>query len=218
MITDLSMMLQDGMMTFPVHWHPFFEITQMGRFHVEGRETRKITLGTHTGTHVDAPRHFIPDGLTIDQTDLEIYYGPARIIDFTDLDDKTEITAAMLKSRIGQNFPQRIIFRYDWDKRMDNLEYYTHHPYLSEEACELLVSEGIRLIGTDAPMPDDPRNGRGAVKDSPNHTILLGNGVAILEYLVNLRNVPCEDFILSAIPLRLKGCDGAPVRAIAITP
>ncbi|MBB3297559.1 kynurenine formamidase [Rhizobium sp. BK077] len=203
-------------MTFPVHWHPVVEITQLGRFEVEGRETRKIVLGTHTGTHVDAPRHFVPKGETIENTDLDIYYGPARVLDFTHLPDKTEITREMLVERIGRDFPSRILFRYDWERRLDSLKYYSDHPYLSEEACEWIVENGIRLVGFDAPMPDDPRNGRGSDRDSPNHTILLGAGVAILEYLVNLSQIPTKDFILSALPLKIEEGDGAPVRAIAI--
>ena len=159
MIIDLSLVISEGLMTFPVHWHPVVEITQLGRFHVEGRETKKFTLGTHTGTHVDAPRHFIPNGKTIENTDLNIYYGPCRVLDFTDLEDKTEITKQMLIKRIGANFPQRIIFRFDWDKRLNSLEYYSHHPYLSEESCHWLVERGIVLVGTDAPMPDNPKNG-----------------------------------------------------------
>lgn len=216
MIIDLTLTLREGMMTFPVHWHPMVEISQMGRFEVEERETRKITIGTHTGTHVDAPRHFIKGGTTIDQTDLEIYYGPARVLDFTDLADKTEITLDMLKERIGEDFPQRILFRYDWDNRLDSLQYYSHHPYLSEEACQWLVDQGVRLVGFDAPMPDDPRNGRGCEKDSPNHTILLGANVAILEYLSNLKSIPAGDFILSALPMKIESGDGGPVRAVAI--
>ncbi|KWV40251.1 cyclase [Rhizobium altiplani] len=216
MIIDLTMTLREGIMTFPVHWHPVVEITQLGRFEVEGRETRKITLGTHTGTHVDAPRHFVPKGATIENTDLDIYYGPARVLDFTHLPDKTEITREMLVERIGRDFPSRILFRYDWERRLDSLKYYTDHPYLSEEACEWIVENGIRLVGFDAPMPDDPRNGRGSERDSPNHTILLRAGVAILEYLVNLSQIPTKDFILSALPLKIEEGDGAPVRAIAI--
>lgn len=216
MIIDLTMTLREGIMTFPVHWHPVLEITQLGRFHVEGRETRKIIMGTHTGTHVDAPRHFVPNGETIENTDLDIYYGPARILDFSDLPDKSEVSLAMIKERIGLNFPPRLLFRYDWEKRISNLEYYSHHPYLSEEACEWLVKQGVKLVGTDAPMPDDPRNGRGSKKDSPNHTIFLSNGVAILEYLVNLAQIPSENFILAALPLPIESGDGSPVRAVAI--
>lgn len=216
MIIDLTMTLREGLMTFPVHWHPMVEITQLGRFEVEGRESRKLILGTHTGTHVDAPRHFVQNGTTIEHTDPEIYHGPARVLDFTDLPDKTEVTLDMVKDRIGADFPPRILFRYDWDRRLNNLEYYSHHPYLSEPACEWLVSQGVKLVGFDAPMPDDPRNGRGSEKDSPNHTILLGAGVAILEYLVNLSQIPAGDFILSALPLKIDGGDGSPVRAVAI--
>ena len=61
-ITDLSLTLEEGMMTFPTHWHPVVEITILGRHGVEGRETRKLVLGTHVGTHADAPLHFIPKG------------------------------------------------------------------------------------------------------------------------------------------------------------
>lgn len=218
MIVDLTMTLREGIMTFPVHWHPVVEITQLGRFHVEGRETRKIVLGTHTGTHVDAPRHFVRGGQTIEHTDLDLYYGPARLLDFTDLPDKTEISKAMLVERVGKDFPPRLVLRYDWDRRLDSLAYYSDHPFLSEEACEWIVANSIRLVGFDAPMPDNPLNGRGAEKDSPNHTILLGAGVAILEYLVNLSQIPVADFILSALPLKIEEGDGAPVRAVAIVP
>ena len=216
MIIDLSMVISEGMMTFPVHWHPVVEITQLGRFHVEGRETKKFTLGTHTGTHVDAPRHFIPNGITIEKTNLEIYYGKCRVLDFTELDDKSEITKEMLIEKLGKCFPSRILFRFDWDKRLDSLEYYSHHPYLSEDACKWMVEKGVKLVGTDAPMPDNPKNGRGCEKDSPNHTILLGNNIAILEYLVNLHKIPKTDFTLSAFPIPIKDGDGAQVRAVAI--
>jgi len=216
LIIDLTMTLEEGIMTFPVHWHPVFEITQLGRFHVEGRETRKLTLGTHTGTHVDAPRHFIAGGTTIETTSLQIYYGKCRVLDFSNIPDKSEISLELLKKTLGKDFPPRLLFRFDWDLRLNNLEYYSHHPYLSESACEWLVKQGVKLIGTDAPMPDDPRNGRGSEKDSPNHTILLSNGVAILEYLINLRDIPYKDFTLSAFPLPIRDGDGSPVRAVAI--
>lgn len=203
-------------MTFPVHWHPMVEICQLGRFEVEGRETRKITMGTHTGTHVDAPRHFIQQGKTIEELPLDSFYGPATLLDFSHLPDKTEIDIEMFKSLAGDKVAERLIFRFDWCQRLDSLEYYSHHPFLSEDLCEYLVSHGVKLIGTDAPMPDNPLNGRGSEKDSPNHTILLSAGVVILEYLVNLNQIDTSEFILSALPLKIENGDGAPVRAVAI--
>ena len=71
---DISM-TREGMMTFPVAWHPFVEVTQLKI--CRGRETRKITLGTHTGTHVDAPRHFVAGGKTIEHVDLNKFFGKA---------------------------------------------------------------------------------------------------------------------------------------------
>lgn len=218
MIIDLTMPLREGMMTFPVAWHPVVEVTQLGRFHVEGRETRRVSLGTHTGTHVDAPLHFIKGGAPVNQIPLDACYGPARVLDFTDLADKAEITLEMLKARVGTPVPPRLLFRFDWEHRLDSLAYYSDHPYLSEDACQWMVDQGVRLIGLDAPMPDDPRNGRGSEKDSPNHVILLSAGVVILEYLVNLSQIPAGDFILSALPILIDGADGAPVRAVAICP
>ena len=215
-IIDLSLRLEEGMMTFPVSWHPFVEITQLGRFHVEGRETRKITFGTHSGTHVDAPRHFIQGGPTIDQIDLDKFYGECILLDFHRLADKSEITAKMLKEKLAGRMPERVLFRYDWDERLDSIKYYSDHPYLSECACEYLVESNIKLVGFDAPMPDNPSNGKGATKDSPNHTILLGHGIVILEYLCNLKLIDNSSFILSAFPLNISEGDGSPVRAVAI--
>ena len=65
-------------------------------------------------------------------------------------------------------------------------------------------------------MPDNPLNGRGSDNDSPNHTILLGAGVIILEYLCNLRDIDEDTFVLSALPIKIENGDGAPVRAVAI--
>lgn len=208
--------IKEGMITFPVPWHPYVEVSQLGRFEVEGRETRKLVLGTHTGTHVDAPRHFIKNGKTIDKVFLEKFIGKALLLDFSSVPDKTEITREMLREKIGDRRPEKLLIRYDWDRRIDNLEYYTHHPYLSGNACEYLVEIGVNLIGLDAPMPDNPENGKGSLNDSPNHTILLSAEIVILEYLCNLKNIPVSEFTLSALPLKIKEGDGSPVRAVAI--
>lgn len=78
-IIDLSLSLHEGMMTFPSHWHPVVEISILGRHGIEGRETRKLVLGTHTGTHTDAPLHFIPNGKGIDEVPLEVLVGEATV-------------------------------------------------------------------------------------------------------------------------------------------
>lgn len=216
-IIDLSMTIEEGMQTFCAHWHPFVEITHMGRHGIENRETRKITIGTHTGTHVDAPRHFIKEGETIDNIALDCFVGMATVLDFSKVPDFQEIQVDVLKKAIGNYSLERIICRFDWDIRaLGTNHYYSHHPYLSEDACSWLVDNGCRLVALDTPQPDNPKNGRGAEKDAPNHKILLGNNIVLVEYLVNIREIkkPQVDFVVA--PLKIKEGDGAPARCFAI--
>src|SRR5689334_1081246 len=80
---DLTFPIHEGMTTFPVHWHPIVEITQLERHGIENRETRKLVLGTHTGTHCDAPLHFVPGGQSVDSFALDTLIGPAFVADLS---------------------------------------------------------------------------------------------------------------------------------------
>jgi arylformamidase len=188
-IVDLTMHIEEGMQTFPTHWHPFVEITQLGRHGLENRETRKLVLGTHTGTHIDAPRHFIPGGDTVDQIPLEQLVGPASVLDLTSFGAGMEVGSKDLARILDGRAATRVLMRFDWDRNLDTMAYYNDSPYLAEEAAQWLVDQGCRLLGMDTAMPDNPKNGRGCSKDSPNHKILLGNNVILLEYMVNLRSL-----------------------------
>ena len=216
-IIDVSMTLEEGMQTFAAHWHPFYESTQLGRHGIENRETRKITLGTHTGTHIDAPRHFIPKGETIEKIPLEHTCGPATVLDFSELKDFHEITVEDLEREIGKNSKERLIFRFDWDlKALGKRRYYTDHPFLSQSACRWLVNNGCKLIALDTPQPDNPDHGSNNKLDAPNHKILLGNNILIVEYLVNVRQIVAKEVQLFVAPLKIKDGDGAPVRCFVI--
>jgi arylformamidase len=215
-IIDLSLPIEEGMMTFPTHWHPVVEITILGRHGVEGRETRKLVLGTHIGTHADAPRHFIPNGRTIDEVPLDILIGPATIADFTGCPPLHEIDAAQLKQKLNDKAPQRLILRTGWSQYFGNMKFYNEYPFLSENAAQWLVDQGVRLIAMDTPSPDNPAHSRGTPKDSPNHKVLLGTGVVLVEYLTNLNAITAPEVELIVMPLKLKGCDGSPVRCVAI--
>ncbi|KZL01860.1 MULTISPECIES: cyclase family protein [unclassified Pseudovibrio] len=216
-IVDLTMMLEEGMQTFPTHWHPFVEITQLGRHGIEDRETRKIVLGTHTGTHIDAPRHFVKDGKTVDELELEQLTGTASVLDMTDFTENQELSIRDLEVALGARSAERILLRFDWDRYLGTMDYYSKSPYLSEEAAKWLVQKGCRLLGMDTAMPDNPKNGRNDLVDSPIHKILLGNGIVLLEYMVNLKAVPIEKEVLLVVaPLKIREGDGAPCRAFAI--
>lgn len=215
-IIDLTMTLEEGMQTFWGYWHPFVEITQLGRHGIENRETRKLVLGTHTGTHMDAPRHFIPGGETVDNIPLDQLVGTASVLDFSDTPDFTEVDVAELEARLAGRPLERLIVRFDWDRQLNTARYYSDHPFLSEAACAWLVANGCRLLALDTPQPDNPKNGRNGPKDAPNHKILLGAGVVIVEYLVNIRAIRAPQVELVVAPLKVGGGDGAPVRCFAI--
>lgn len=215
-IIDLTFPIHEGMTTFPTHWHPFVEITQLGRHGIEDRETRKIVIGTHTGTHVDAPRHFIPNAGSVDEIPLNVLVGQARLADFSTVGAGREITAEDLQMELGTTRHERVVLRFDWHKYWGTLDYYNNHPYLSEDACHWLVRQGCKLLSMDTPMPDNPKNGRGSCKDSPNHKILLGNGCILNEYLCNLDLLKNKDFEIVVMPMKILGADGAPARCMAI--
>jgi arylformamidase len=215
-IVDLTMPIHEGMQTFPAHWHPFVEVSQMGRHGIENRETRKLVLGTHTGTHMDAPLHFIPGGATVDQIPLDQIVGPATLVDLHHVPAKHGVTQKELAAAIGNRPVERTVIRFDWNRTLGSMEYYTDQPFLMEDAAEWLIDRGCRLIALDAAMPDDPKNGRGCDKDSPNHKILLGQGAVIVEYLVNLKEIDAPTFDLVVAPIKVRGGDGAPARVFGI--
>lgn len=213
---DLTFPIHEGMTTFPVHWHPFVEITILGRHGIENRETRKILLGTHTGTHMDAPRHFITDGATVDQVPLDVLIGPALVLDFSHARPFQEITKDEVAAALGASRPERVILRYDWSDHWGTGIYYSDHPFLAEDAARFLVDQGVRLIAMDTPMPDNPKNGKGTANDSPCHKITLGKDVILVEYLCNLRSITRPQVELIVLPLKIRDGDGSPVRCVVI--
>jgi arylformamidase len=215
-IVDLTMPLKEGMQTFPTHYHPLVEITQLGRHGIENRETRKLILGTHTGTHIDAPRHFIPEGITVDQIPLDQLVGQASVLNFTGFGEGMEINENDLKQALGNRSAERVLMRFDWERYLGTMSYYNDSPFLSERAAEWLVEHGCRLLGMDTPMPDNPKNGFNCPIDSPIHKILLGNEVILVEYMVNLKALYQPVVELVVAPLKVHEGDGAPVRAFAI--
>jgi arylformamidase len=205
-IVDLTMTLQEGMVTYP--GHPHVEITQLARFGYEGKETRRITLGTHTGTHIDAPRHYIEGGKTVESISPEVLCGPACVVDFSSHNAGIDHVAL---SRAARN-SSRVLFRFDGDKRLGSFGYYKNQPWLQEGAARWLIDNGCKLVGLDTPMPDSYED----IDTMPIHKLLLGAGIVIVEYMVNLASIQAETFQLIVAPLKVKDGDGAPARCFAI--
>jgi arylformamidase len=165
-----------------------------------------LNFGAHTGTHVDAPAHFIEGANTIDKLSLEILIGPARVIQVPE--DYTEIDPAFL-SGCDLADVERVLFRTRnsgfWDQgfRKD----FTH---LVPEAAELLVRNGVKLAGTDYLSIEKFHSGH-----HRTHLTLLSHGIVIVEGL-NLGDVPAGDYELICLPLKIAdgSGDGAPARAV----
>ena len=215
-IIDLSFPIHEGMTTFPSHWHPMVEISQLGRHGIEDRESRKLVIGTHTGTHVDAPLHFVRGGTTIDKIPLDLMTGPASLVDLPSR-HKEEIGLPALKAALkGKRPARRLLLRWRWSKHWGTMRYYTEAPYLSVEACRWLVASGVRLLGTDTPSVDCHDHGWRTANDAPNHRALLGRGLFLVEYLNNLDKLRKTTFELTVAPLNILGADGAPARVLAV--
>jgi kynurenine formamidase len=205
------MTIESGMPRYPASWHPYPEVTMLASHGAEGRETRRIVMGTHTGTHVDAPRHFVPNGKTIDNLNLDIFVGLACVLDFHYVSPNQAINAGMVRNSLGDRYPERVLFNFAWEENKDSPSYYSGCPYLTEDAVDFLLDNGCRLIGLDTPMPDNPHD-----SSMPIHKKLLGNNVPIVEGLVNLQSlVEYNSFMLVVAPLKVREGDGAPARVFA---
>jgi len=209
-IIDLTYTIKEGMTTFDAKWHSVVSIKQLGRIGHEGRESREIVFGTHTGTHVDAPLHFLKNGKTIDKIPLERLVGDVSVHDFSHLEANQQVDLKMIKSL---KITKRMLFKFGWEKYWDTSLFYSNYPFFSIEAAKYLVSKGLDLIGYDTPSPDDSRIRLGSKEDSQIHKIFLKNNIILVEYLANLNKVNFKlDWKISVNPLKIKNADGSPAR------
>ncbi len=162
----------------------------------------KLTLSTHTGTHIDAPFHFDNEGKKVIDLDINLYIGSAVVVHLPNrqLIQKEEL------EKLNLDNVTRLLIRTDaWQNRT---VYPEEIPTLESEAIEYLASIGVLLIGFDLPSVDYMES-----KTLPNHHKLASSGIHILEGLV-LDDIPYGHYQLIALPLPLVEGDGSPVRAL----
>lgn len=203
-IVDLTLTLKHGMRGVEIFPHT--------RIATDGYNTTNLHLYSHAGTHMDAPLHFLDGGATIDQWDLQKCIGPAIIVDLVFKEPNSLITVADLGDVAAQiSVGERVLLRTDWDVHADLPDYRTHFPRISRELATWLVDRGVWLVGVQTPSVASLSD-REELRDV--HQTLLRGGVVIVECLTNLRDLPeAVEFI--ALPLKVDGGDGSPVRAIA---
>src|SRR5438128_11789180 len=167
----------------------------------------ELCLGSHTGTHVDAPSHFINGAKGIDRVDLERFIGPAWVADLRRV--RGGISAVDLgRARIPRG-TRRVLLRTTNSRLWHPARpFRTDFVYLEAEGARWLVERGVRLVGIDYLSIE----GFG-VQGAPTHHALLGAGIPILEGLDLSRAAPGR-YLLSAVPVRWRAADGAPTRAV----
>jgi arylformamidase len=209
---DLSHPLTEELSRIPSFPPPrIHQIRKMPDYHANVTEMHMVV---HHGTHLDAPRHFIADGPTMDQVPLERLYGQGVIwrIDAPDhgIIDVVQLEAATPRVQEGD------IVLIDTDRaRHINTKRYEDHASLSPEAAEWLLARGVKMIGVDFSTPDLASNRRAEGFDWPVHHILLGRGVLIAEHMSNLGALASRRCEIMFLALNIVGSDGAPARVAA---
>ena len=201
---DISVPLYSGM----VHWpdNPPVSIERMmDQAHGDAANVSKIELGAHTGTHMDAPKHFLANGAGLDEMPLDAAIGLARVI-------QIEHPQAIFPSELEAHNLQageRVLFRtQNSDRCWKDEKFVEDFVYISAAAAQFLVERKVRTVGIDYLSVG------GYVYDGiETHQILLGAGIWLIEGL-NLASVKPGEYELVCLPLRVVGADGAPARAI----
>jgi arylformamidase len=165
------------------------------------------SLGAHSGTHIDAPMHFVRDGVSIDRVSLEPLIGPARVIEIPD--GVQAIDAAEL-GRHNWRGAQRVIFRTRSSVRgwMASPTFHRDFAYIAPDAAQRLADAGVQLVGIDYISAE--QFGAAAPR---THRILLGKGIPIVEGLA-LERVDAGDYDMIVLPIKVAGHEGAPARAV----
>jgi kynurenine formamidase len=189
-IVDLSLDVYPGAPAFP--GDPACEFAANDTIATTGYNLTRICLGTHQGTHLDAPSHFLDGGRTVDRLDLGRCVGPATVIDLSSKKPGEEITVADFAPYADSIQPgARIIYRLGWDRVYPEPRYYSDFPGMTAELAEWLASRRIALIGMDSPSPHP-------TLWTEVHVPLLAAEVVIVEGLARLDQLPPEIFFDAA--------------------
>ena len=173
------------------------------------RETL-LTFSSHTGTHMDAPAHLLPDGRTLDSMPMSQFSGRATVLDVSD--EGPVITEAFLESNYDAIYcADYILFYTGWENRWGGESFLEDaFPVPDEAAARYLISRGLKGVGTDAISIDRLSDSRLSI-----HHILLKDSVLIMENLCLKKVRGRKDFLFFALPMKFQNTDGAPIRAFA---
>ncbi len=202
-IIDISRSLAPDTAVWPGDT-PFSLRKKLQRAQGDSVNLTTLTISAHTGSHVDAPYHFADQGMTMEGVDLRPYWGPAQVVT---VDKESGPLFPADFAAYDLSAAARLLVRTPV-ARYPITEFPPVIPHPSPELADLLGSLGILLYGTDALSMDDVNS-----TSLPGHNAMLANGIAILEGL-DLRDAPDGLYEIAALPLKIVGGDGSPVRAV----
>ncbi len=208
---DLTHHLRNGMPVYPGDPLPSFE--SCATLQRDGVNLTKLVMGSHTGTHLDAPKHFIQDGIGIDQIPPSKLIGEAYVADLSKKEIGSGITAEDLRELRGPIGPDDIVACYTGcSKRWGDDSVRKNYTYITADAADYLVSRRIRAVGIDFLSVEKFK-----AAEPVAHRILLSNGIFIIESLSDaLERFVGKRILMICMPIKLEGGDGAPARVIAV--
>ena len=207
-IIDLTHFIAPGMPVYPGTEPPVF--LESHSIREQGFRERMITMVSHTGTHMDAPAHILPQARTLDQMSIDHFGGRGSVLDFH-VGERSAIYLEELKHHAALiEESDFILIRTDWSRFWGEEAYFTGYPVLTLEAARWLCGFNLKGLGIDMISFD------GAGEVFPVHQILLANDMVLVENLTNFGSLPESGFMFFCFPLRLEDADGSPVRAAAV--
>ena len=210
-IIDLTLTVSDKIPTFPGSPQPNF--IPWENIKEDGYNLEVLFLSSHTGTHMDAPHHFLEKGAKIHEISLKKLVSEAALIQCRKNGGqsitKTDIQKFEKNHGKIENFSS-VIFYTGWQKNLQKKYYFTKNPGLSVSAAKYLASKKISLVGIDSPSIDLGKDPKFSV-----HQVFAKKGILIVENLASLDEIKSPTFHLVVLPLKLKNATGSPVRAIA---
>lgn len=203
---DVSVLISDDMPVWP--GDPGISLRRTSSLcHGDDANVTQLSMGVHTGTHIDAPFHFEPDGKAVDELSIDTLIGPCHVVEMLDIKESIGLSEL---AGLDLDGVVRILFKTKnsiwWEKGEKRFQ--KDFIYISEQGARFLVNKGVKLVGIDYLSVE-----RFDSLDYATHHLLLQNQVIIVEGL-NLSGVCTGEYELIALPLKLKGADGGPARVV----
>lgn len=213
-VVDLSHQITSETQVYPGDPVPHLE--QHSTIDRDGFNLMSVSMGSQSGTHVDAPFHFDDDTKKIDELELNLFVGPATVIDCGETEARQAITIELIGEQLnGVQRGDIVLFKTGWSRHYGTDEYF-NNPYIDSQLVRVLLDRDVLTFGLDAinidETPDESHPGVGF----PVHHLIARAGGVICENLTNLDAINFDRPVVSILPIKFVGIDGAPVRAVAL--